>query len=194
MEKLLPADLLPLETYARERAGIRSRLIVHRSRRRLQLGAHCTLSFEDRETIGYQVQEMLRAERIFEPTGIAAELAAYNPLIPDGSNLKATLLIEYEDQEVRARQLQALLGIERRCWLGVSGHAPVFAIADEDLERSTNSKTSAVHFLRFEFAAPMIAALRAGASLAAGIDLPAYAARVDPLAAQLRATLLQDFL
>jgi hypothetical protein len=159
----------------------------------LQLGAHCTWSFEDRDTIGYQVQEMLRAERIFEPAGITEELAAYNPLIPDGSNLKATLLLEYADPAERARRLTELVGVEHRCWLQVAGHARVFAIADEDLPRSTDDKTSAVHFLRFEFTPAMIAALRGGGTLSAGIDLPADAVTVDPVDTEMRATLLGDF-
>jgi len=189
---LSAADLLPLEQYARERAAIRARMIEHRATRRLQLGANCTWSFEDRETVRYQVQEMLRAERIFEPAGIAEELAAYNPLIPDGSNLKATLLIEYPDPAERVRRLGELRGIEDHCWLRVAGHEPVYAIADEDLERSNAEKTSAVHFLRFELTAAMIENLKSGAALAAGIDLPAYLRTVDPLPAPLRAVLLAD--
>jgi hypothetical protein len=193
MQKLSPADLLSLEQYARERAAFRARMIEHRSRRRLTLGAHCTWSFEDRDTIRYQVQEMLRAERTFEPAGIAEELAAYNPLIPDGTNLKATLLIEYPDPAEREQRLQQLVGIEHRCWMQVAGLPRVTAVADEDLERSTDSKTAAVHFLRFEFTAAMRAALQGGASMAAGIDLPAYPLCVDPVAVELRAALLQDF-
>ena len=189
---LTAADLLPLEQYARERAAIRARMIEYRAARRLQVGAHCTWSFEDRETVRYQVQEMLRAERIFEPAGIAEELAAYNPLIPDGGNLKATLLIEYPDPDQRAQRLTELRTIEDRCWLRIAGFEPVFAIADEDLERSNAEKTSAVHFLRFELSAGMIASLKAGAVLAAGIDLSAYSETVEPLPAALRAALLAD--
>ena len=189
---LTAADLLPLEKYARERAAIRARMIEYRAARRLQVGAHCTWSFEDRETVRYQVQEMLRAERIFEPAGIAEELAAYNPLIPDGGNLKATLLIEYPDPDQRAQRLTELRTIEDRCWLRIAGFEPVFAIADEDLERSNAEKTSAVHFLRFELSAGMIASLKAGAVLAAGIDLSAYSETVEPLPAALRAALLAD--
>jgi hypothetical protein len=193
MDKLQANDLLSLEQYARQRAAIRERLIAHRQRRRLQLGAHCTWSFEDRETIAYQVQEMLRAERIFEIAGIDEELAAYNPLIPDGANLKATLLIEYDDPAERVVRLQELLHIERHCWMRVAGHSAVYAIADEDLERSTDNKTAAVHFLRFEFTPPMVAALHAGATLAAGIDLAAYPVSVEPLSAALTRSLLADF-
>ena len=189
---LTAADLLPLEHYARERAAIRARMIDYRAARRLHLGPNCTWSFEDRETVRYQVQEMLRTERIFEPSGIAEELAAYNPLVPDGSNFKATLLIEYPDPNERARRLTELRGIESRCWLRVAGHEPVFAIADEDLERTTAEKTSAVHFLRFELTPAMIANLKSGGALAAGIELPAYAQVVDPLPPELRAALLAD--
>ena len=189
---LTAADLMPLEQYARERGAIRARMIDYRAARRLQVGPNCTWSFEDRETVRYQIQEMLRTERIFEPAGIAEELAAYNPLIPDGSNLKATLLIEYPDPAERARRLAELRGIEHRCWLQVAGHAMVFAIADEDLERSNAHKTSAVHFLRYEFTPGMIASLQAGAALAAGIDLPCYAHNVDPVPATLRSALLAD--
>jgi len=192
MRKLSRGDLLSLEDYAAQRAAIRARLIEHRRARRLAVGAHCTWSFEDRETIRYQVQEMLRAERLFEAAGIDEELAAYNPLIPDGSNLKATLLIEYPDPAERARRLHELRGVERRCWLKVAGHAPVYAVADEDLDRETPEKTSAVHFLRWELTPPMIAALKGGAPLAAGIDHPAYAATVDPVAAETRRALLAD--
>ena len=189
---LSATDLLPLEQYARERAAIRARMIDYRAARRLHLGPDCSWSFEDRETVRYQVHEMLRTERIFEPAGIAEELAAYNPLIPDGRNLKATLLIEYPDPNERARRLSELRGIEDRSWLRVAGHKPIYAIADEDLERSNDEKTSAVHFLRFELTPEMIASLRSGAALAAGVDLPAYAQVVDPVPAELRAVLLAD--
>lgn len=189
---LTAADLLPLEQYARERAAIRARMIDYRATRRLNVGPHCTWSFEDRETVRYQVQEMLRAERIFEAAGIAEELAAYNPLIPDGRNFKATLLIEYPDPAERAQRLTELRGVEAHCWLRVAGHAPVYAIADEDLERSNDEKTSAVHFLRFELTPEMIGAFRAGAAVAAGIDHPTYAPHVDPVPAALRAALLAD--
>ena len=183
---LTAADLMSLEQYARERAAIRARMIGYRATRRLQLGPDCTWSFEDRETVRYQVQEMLRTERIFEPAGIAEELAAYNPLIPEGRNLKATLLIEYPDPVERARRLSELRGIEGHSWLRIAGHDAVYAIADEDLERSNDEKTSAVHFLRFELSIPMIATLKSGATLAAGIDLPAYTQVVDPVPEALR--------
>ncbi len=191
-QPLSATDLLSLEQYARERPAIRARMIAHRATRRLQVGPHCTWSFEDRETVRYQVQEMLRTERIFEPEGIAEELASYNPLIPDGCNFKATMLIEYTDPQERARRLTELRGIERRCWLQAAGFEQVYAIADEDLPRENDTKTSAVHFLRFTLDAPSAAALKAGAALAAGIDLPAYSARVDPVPTALRAALMAD--
>jgi hypothetical protein len=191
--RLTSADLLSLEQYARERPALRARMIEHRRLRRLQIGEHCSWSFEDRQTVRYQVQEMLRTERIFEPAGIAEELDAYNPLIPDGRNLKATLLIEYQDPAERARRLSELRGFERRCWLRVAGFEPIYAAADEDLSRENDIKTSAVHFLRWEFSAPMIAALKAGGALAAGVDHPNYRFGVDPVPARLRDALLLDF-
>jgi Protein of unknown function (DUF3501) len=190
--KLSPTDLMTLEQYARERAAFRTRVLGHKRDRQLQVGPHTTWSFEDRLTIQYQIQEMLRVERIFEPEGIAAELAAYNPLIPDGSNWKATLLIEFAQPQERHRQLALLRGIERRCWVQVQGQARVTAIADEDLPRENEEKTSAVHFLRFELDAAMIGALRAGAALAVGIDHEHYAHAVDPVPAAVRAALLAD--
>jgi len=193
MQKLTRGDLLSLERYAAERAAIRARLIEHRRNRRFAVGAHVTFSFEDRETIRYQIQEMLRAERIFEAAGIEDELAAYNPLIPDGRNLKATMMIEFPDPAERARRLGELRGVERRCWMQVAGHEPVYAIADEDLDRETAEKTSAVHFLRWEFTAPMIAALKGGALLAAGVDHPAYRVTVEPVPEESRRALLADF-
>ena len=190
---LTAADLLSLEQYSRERAAIRARMISYRATRRLAVGPNCTWSFEDLETVRYQVQEMLRTERIFEAAGIADELAAYIPLIPEGRNLKATLLVEYPDPQERAQRLTELRGIERHCWLRVGADAPVYAVADEDLERENDTKTSAVHFLRFEFTPQQVTALRGGAPFAAGIDLPAYQHSVEPLPAELRATLLADF-
>lgn len=183
MDKLRREDLLSLEQYALQRAAIRARLMEHRRVRQLAVGAHCTWSFEDRETIRYQVQEMLRAERIFEAAGIDEELAVYNPLIPDGRNLKATLLVEYPDPAERAERLRELRGLERRCWLRVAGHEAVYAVAEV---------FSAVHFLRWEFTPAMAAALKGGAALAAGIDHPAYAARVEPVAEATRRALLAD--
>ena len=181
MQQLKPADLMTLEHYARERAAIRSRMIGYRAARRLEVGPNCTWSFEDRETVRYQVQEMLRTERVFETAGIEDELAAYNALIPDGRNFKATLLIEYPDPAERAQRLAALRGMERRCWIQVAGCERVFAVADEDLERENEHKTSAVHFLRFELDEPMARAFKSGAAMAAGVDHEAYRHSVDPL-------------
>jgi hypothetical protein len=192
MQTLTPADLQTLEAYARERAAIRARMIVYRAARRLEVGPNCTWSFEDRETVRYQVQEMLRTERIFEAAGISDELAAYNPLIPGGRDLRATLLIEYPDPAERAVRLAALRGMERHCWMQVAGHERVHAIADEDLERENEHKTSAVHFLRFEFSELMARAMKSGAALAAGVDHPAYLHTVSPLPAGLSAALRAD--
>lgn len=172
MNKLSAADLYTLEAYARARKEFRARVLAHKKRRSFALGEHVTLIFEDRLTIQYQIQEMLRIERIFEPEAIEEELAAYNPLIPDGRNLKATMLLEFPDHEERRRRLAELVGIEHRVYAEVTGFPRVFAIADEDLERSNSEKTSAVHFLRFEFSDEAVAALRAGAALAFGIDDP----------------------
>jgi hypothetical protein len=191
--KLTASDLLSLEQYARERSALRARMIEHRRLRQLRIGEHCSWSFEDRDTVRYQVQEMLRAERIFEPEGIAEELDAYNPLIPDGRNLKATLLIEYDDPAERLKRLAELRGFERHCWMRVAGFEPSYAIADEDLERENETKTSAVHFLRFEFTEKMLAALRAGSALAAGVDHPLYCHSIDPIPQPLREALLADF-
>ncbi len=193
MQPLSAADLMGLEQYARERSALRARLIEHRRRRSLAIGPHCSWSFEDRLTVQYQVQEMLRAERIFEPAGIAEELETYNPLIPDGTNLKATVMLEYPDAAERARRLQALRGFGARCWMQVAGFARVAAVADEDLERESEEKTSAVHFVRFQFVAPMIAALKGGAALGAGVDHPEYRYQVEPLPQSLRQALLEDF-
>jgi hypothetical protein len=192
MLKLTAADLLPLEDYARARAAIRSRLILYRAGRQLAIGPHCTLSFEDRETVRYQVQEMLRAEKVFESAGIDEELAAYNPLIPDGENFKATMLLEFPEPVERVRWLAQLRGIERRCWLRVGSAEALYAIADEDMERENAEKTSAVHFLRYELGADGARALRGGAGLALGIDHPQYRYGVDPVPEPLRQALLAD--
>ncbi len=192
MKKLTTSDLMSLEQYARERAAFRSRIIEHKRRRQLQVGPNTTWCFEDRLTIHYQVQEMLRAERIFEPEGIAEELAAYNPLIPDGRNWKVTLLLEFPDAGIRRVRLTELKGVEDRCWVRVADFGRVAAIADEDLERENDTKTSSVHFLRFELTDAMVAALRGGARLALGIDHPAYAHSVDGVGAAVRESLLGD--
>ena len=192
MDKLTVADLLSLERYARERSAFRAQVLEHKRDRKLAVGPNVTWSFEDRLTMHYQVQEMLRAERIFESEGIRDELDAYNPLIPDGSNWKVTLLIEFPDVAERQRQLAQLIGLEDRCWVQVRGHDRVYAIADEDLERETTEKTSAVHFLRFELTPAMIAALKSGAALCAGVDHDHYRHSVDPVPAPIRAALVAD--
>ncbi|NMW25014.1 DUF3501 family protein [Rhodanobacter soli] len=173
MDKLTRADLLSLEAYAQQRGEFRTRVMAHKKQRTVHLGEHLTLIFEDRLSIQYQVQEMLRIERIFEAGGIQDELDAYNPLVPDGSNLKATMLIEYADVEQRKRELVRLRHIEHAIALGVHGHAAVDAIADEDMERSNDEKTAAVHFLRFELSPAMIADWRAGAAVTLASTLPA---------------------
>ena len=185
-------DLLPLEQYAEKRPEFRARVLEHKKHRRVDIGPNFSLYFEDRLTIQYQVQEMLRAERIFEAEGIAEELDAYNPLIPDGRNWKATLLIEFPDPDMRKARLEALRGIEDRCWMQAQGFDRLYAIADEDLERENETKTSAVHFLRFELSDAMAAALKDGAGLAAGIDHPEYPYEVPSVAANVRAALVQD--
>jgi hypothetical protein len=190
--KLEPGDLLSLERYARERAQVRSRVIAHKKRRTVHCGPNVTFCFEDRLTVQYQVQEMLRIERIFEAQGIADELAAYNPLIPDGSNWKATLMVEFPDPDERRAALAELKGIEGRCWVEVHGHARVYAIADEDLERENEEKTSAVHFLRFELAPTMVAAVKAGSGVSIGVDHEHYRCAVEPLPAEVRDSLAGD--
>lgn len=192
MDKLTVEDLYSLEAYARLRPEFRARVMEHKAHRRLVLGPHLSLAFEDRLTMHYQVQEMLRAERIFEPEGIAEELAAYNPLIPDGSNWKATMLIEYPDVDERRLALERLVGVERRVWLEVAGQPRVYGIADEDMERASDTKTSAVHFLRFELSPGAIAALRGGAALAAGVDHPALAVSLAAVPETLRESLIAD--
>ncbi len=174
MQKLTPADLWKLEDYAEQRPAFRARVLAHKQARKLHLGPHLTLLFEDRLTIQYQVQEMLRIERIYERAAIQEELDSYNPLIPDGSNWKATCLIEYEDVAERQRRLVELRGIERLIWTQVGEAAPIHAIADEDLERENETKTAAVHFLRFELPAGQVQALKRGAVLRFGVEHPRY--------------------
>jgi hypothetical protein len=192
MNKLSVGDLLSLERYARERVAFRSKVLEHKRARQLAVGPSTTWLFEDRLTVQYQVQEMLRAERIFEPEGIEEELDSYNPLIPDGTNWKATLLIEFPDEQERRRELSKLKSIEDRCWVQVSGQERVFAIADEDLERENDEKTSSVHFLRFELTATMIAALRGGASLGIGVDHDHYRHAVAAVSEPTRKALIAD--
>jgi Protein of unknown function (DUF3501) len=192
MPKITRDSLMTLEAYARVRHDFRARVIAHKKTRSLNLGSNVMLIFEDELTMRYQVQEMLRVEKIFEETGIQNELEAYNPLIPDGSNWKATMMIEYPEVEERQRMLARLIGIEDRVWARVAGHAPVYAIADEDLDRSTDEKTSSVHFLRFELNGHMKQSLKSGAALAVGVDHPNYRAAVDPLPPPTLAAMLQD--
>jgi len=185
-------SLLSLEAYARQRKEFRAKAMAHKRDRTAHLGAHVTLVFEDELTIRYQVQEMLRIERIFEEQGIQDELDAFNPLVPDGRNFKATMMIEYTDAEERKHALARLKGIEDRVWVQVEGCPRIYAIADEDLERENEEKTSAVHFLRFELNDDMASALKSGVGLALGVDHPNYEAEIGAVAANVRASLAQD--
>ena len=192
MQKLARQDLMTLEQYAVERPRLRAEIIAHKQLRTVQVGPNMTWLFEDRATIRYQVLEMLRVERIFEAAGIQDELDAYNPLIPSGSNWKATLLLEFPDPEARQVALSKLIGVEDRCWVRVSEMERVFAIADEDLERENAEKTSAVHFLRFELQPSMIEAAKSGGSLSVGVDHENYRHSIAPLPATVRDALLLD--
>jgi len=192
MTHLTQDRLMSLEAYAKVRPEFRTRVMAHKRNRAVPLGSHVHLLFEDALTIQYQIQEMLRAERIFEERGIRDELDAYNPLIPDGSNWKATMMIEYPDEAERRERLTQLIGIEDRVWVQVAGHARVYAIADEDLERETAEKTSSVHFLRFDLDAKMISALRGGATLAIGVDHPEYTCALEPVTDAIRQSLVAD--
>ncbi len=174
MSKLTRDDLYSLEKYASVRNEFRAKVMDHKAKRRLPIGPHATLYFEDSLTMQYQVQEMLRLERIFEANGIQQELDVYNPLIPDGSNWKATFMVECEDVEERRAALARLKGIEKTVWVSVEGYGKVFAICNEDLDRETEDKTAAVHFLRFELTPGMVAAIKRGAPVRAGIDHPQY--------------------
>ncbi len=184
-------SLMSLEAYARERNAFRAKVLEHKKRRKVHLGGHVALDFEDELTVRYQVQEMLRIERIFEEEGIQHELDAYNPLIPDGGNWKATMLIEYPDADERRRMLARLKGIERQVWVQVDGCERVFAIADEDLARENEEKTSSVHFLRFELPAGMRERLRSGAEVTVGVDHPQYRASAQ-LTPEVRSALAAD--
>jgi hypothetical protein len=192
MPQITRETLMPLEAYAKARPEFRAKVMAHKKDRVLHLGGNITLIFEDELTIRYQVQEMLRAERIFEEEGINDELEAYNPLIPDGSNWKATMMIEYPDENERRTWLAKLIGVEDRVWMQVEGCERVHAIADEDLERENAEKTSSVHFMRFELTPAMVKALRGGAALAAGVDHPSYSVTVERVADATRASLLAD--
>ena len=192
MPRITRESLLTLEAYARVRKQLRTEVLEHKRARTVAIGPNVTLAFEDEMTMRYQVQEMLRAERIFEESGIQDELDAYNPLIPDGCNWKATLMIEYPDIEERQRMLAKLIGIEDRTWVQVEGFDKVYAIADEDLERENDEKTSAVHFLRFELDDAMAAALKSGSALAIGVGHEHYTASTDPVDETVRTSLTGD--
>jgi hypothetical protein len=192
MPKIARESLMTLEAYAKARKDFRAQVIAHKKKRAVPLGEHVTLLFEDELTMRYQVQEMLRIEKIFEEAGIQDELDAYNPLVPDGRNLKATMMIEYGDEAERKLALAKLKGVEDRVWVRVEGAPKVFATSDEDLERENAEKTSAVHFLRFELDEGMAAALKRGAALAIGVDHANYRAELSPVPAQIRTALAGD--
>lgn len=189
--QLTHEKLFSLEQYARIRPEFRARVMEHKKHRRVAIGGHAALYFEDALTMQYQVQEMLRLERIFEPEGIQEELDVYNPLIPDGNNWKATFMLEYEDEAERRAALARLIGIEKTVWLQVDGYGKVHPIANEDLDRETEDKTASVHFLRFELTPEMVASVRQGAIVRAGIEHPAYRGEVE-LAQQVRDSLVGD--
>lgn len=192
MTKLKREDLMSLEEYAEKRADFRKDVLEHKKNRNIALGEHATLYFEDEKTVQYQIQEMLRIEKIFEAGAINEELEAYNPLIPDGSNWKATFMIEYGDAEERAKVLSTLGGIEDKVWVQVSGFDKVFAIADEDMDRNRGEKTSAVHFMRFELSADMSKAVKENKDIAMGIDYDGFEQLVNPIAETYRASLMND--
>ncbi len=192
MQKLTRDDLMSLEQYSEERDAFRDQVMAHKKNRRLDLGTNAALYFEDRLTMQYQVQEMLRIEKIFEADGINEELEAYNPLIPDGSNWKATFMIEFPEAEERQEMLEQLVGIENRVYVQVADFDRVFAVADEDLDRADENKTSAVHFMRFEFPPEQATALREGAALIAGIDHDNYRVEICPVADNIRTSLIND--
>jgi len=191
MKPLTRSDLLSLETYAEQRPAFRTRVIEHKKSRRVDIGPNLSLYFEDRLTMQYQIQEMLRIERIFEADAIQEELDTYNALIPDGRNWKATAMLEFEDVAIRRRRLAELTGLEHQVWMQVEDHQKVFAIANEDLERSTEEKTSAVHFMRFELTQEMIASLRQGAALSFGCDHEGYTYQ-ERVSAEIRSSLIED--
>ena len=194
MEKLRPQDLYSLEEYSRLRPSFRDKVIAHKKNRQVAIGPNATLLFEDRLTMQYQIQEMLRVERIFEAEGIQDELEAYNPLIPDGSNWKATLLLEYPDSDERHAALARLKDVELRVYVRIAGSDPVWAIADEDLPRSNEAKTSSVHFLRFELTPAMVDAVRHGAGVGVGIDHRDYHHVVEAVPGAVRDAIARDLL
>ena len=192
MKKLNREDLFSLEKYAEVRPQFRAQVMAHKKNRQVSIGPNAMLYFEDRLTMQYQVQEMLRIERIFEAGAINEELQAYNPLIPDGHNWKATFMVEFPDVEERRVALRRLKGVEKHVWARVTGFEPVRPHADEDLEREDEEKTSSVHFLRFELTPDMVRAVKRGAAVAMGIDHPAYTHQVDPVPAVIRDSLAKD--
>lgn len=192
MNKLTRDDLYSLEEYSAMRAEFRAKMIAHKKNRVLRLGEHATLHFEDRLLMQYQIQEMLRAEKIFEAEGIQEEIDAYNPLIPDGTNWKATFMLEYDDENIRRQRLSELIGIEKTVWVCVEGFEKIYPICNEDLERETEEKTSSVHFMRFELTTDMCAALKSGAALGAGIQHEKYAVTINALSEGMRDSLTAD--
>lgn len=192
MQKLTRDDLYSLEEYAKVRKDFRGKVLEHKKNRKVHLGENATLYFEDRLTMQYQIQEMLRIEKIFEEEGINEELDAYNPLIPDGSNLKCTFMIEFDDVAERKDALAKMIGVEDKVWIQVDGNDKVFAIADEDLERDTEEKTSSVHFMRFELTPDMVQAAKSGASLSMGIDHDNYQQSLSPVPDNIRNALVAD--
>ncbi|MDZ7663417.1 DUF3501 family protein [Thiohalophilus sp.] len=193
MDKLTRDDLMSLEEYAKQRKDFRNQVLAHKTYRKVRLSENATLYFEDRLTIQYQIQEMLRVERIFEQEGIQEELDAYNPLIPDGSNLKATFMIEYEDEQERKKALTQLIGVEDKVWVQIEGHDKAYAIADEDMEREDETKTSSVHFMRFEFEPAMVEAVKGGAAINMGVDHENLTTSVTPVSEDTRKALVSDF-
>ncbi len=192
MPKITRDSIMTLEDYAKTRQDFRTKVMLHKKNRKIPLGKNVTLIFEDELTIRYQIQEMLRIEKVFEEEGINDEIEAYKELIPDGRNWKATMMIEYPDPVVRADKLKKLVGIENKVWAKIENYEPVFAIADEDLDRSTEEKTSAVHFLRFELNQDMIRALHKGASLSMGIDHPVYLEQINQVDESVKISLVAD--
>ena len=192
MQKLTRQDLHSLEDYSAMRDEFRAQIIQHKKNRVIKVGTNVTMHFEDRLIMQYQIQEMLRAERIFESEGIQEELDAYNPLIPDGSNWKVTFMIEYPDEIERAEKLRELIGIEDQTWVQVSGHAKIFPICDEDMPRETSDKTSSVHFMRFELDSEMVEAINSGEAISIGIDHPKYTHAIEPVPESVRVSLARD--
>ena len=192
MEKLTKQDLYSLEDYSNMRSDYRAKIIEHKKNRVLRLGEHASLHFEDRLLMQYQIQEMLRAEKIFDAAGIQEELDAYNPLIPDGSNWKATFMLEYDDENIRKQRLAELIGIEKKVWVAVAGGEKIYPICNEDLERETEDKTSSVHFMRFELPQGMVKSLKDGATISVGIEHDRYQKTIDELPTAMRDSLVAD--